>query len=75
MSRLVKMSRVEENTGNMAGFEVVKDILRDIMVPISIRKDCMKAAWDTDDGGTEAMPKKLLYETEKDHRGLQSWLK
>jgi hypothetical protein len=54
---------------------MVKDILRDILTLISIKKDCLKAAAETHDGGTEAMVKSLLYEMEKDHRSLLSWVK
>ena len=72
---VIRLSRIKENDQNLAGFEMVKDLLKDFLVLISIMKDCMKAARDTDDGGTEAMIKSLLYEMEQDHRSLLSWLK
>ncbi len=72
---VIKLSRIKEKKQNLEGFEMVKDLLRDILVLISIMKDGMKAARNIDDGGTEAMIKSLLYEMEKDHRSLLSWLK
>jgi starvation-inducible DNA-binding protein len=71
----IKLSQIEENEQNLAGFEMVKDLLRDILTLLSLKKECLKSAVETDDSGTEAMIKKLLYEMEKDHRSLLSWLK
>jgi starvation-inducible DNA-binding protein len=72
---ITRLSRIKENDRIPAGFEMVKDLLNNYLILISIIKDCMKTARDTDDGVTEAMMKNLMYEMEKDHQSLLSWLK
>jgi starvation-inducible DNA-binding protein len=72
---VIRLSRIKENDRNLAGFEMVKDLLNDYLILISIMKDCMKASRETDDGVTEVLIQNLMYELEKDHQSLLSWLK
>jgi starvation-inducible DNA-binding protein len=72
---IVKLSVVEENGHNLTGFEMVREILTDILKLLSLNEECLKTAMDLGDYGTEEMTKKIIYEMEKDHRSLLSWLK
>jgi starvation-inducible DNA-binding protein len=75
LNDVVKLSQIDENEQNLAGFEMVKEILKDILILLTLKKDCLKSSIETEDSGTEAMIKILIYEMEKDHRSLLSWLK
>ena len=75
LNDVVKLSKIQENDLNLAGFEMVKEILKDILILLSLKKECLKMAIDLGDFGTEAMIKQLIYDVEKDHRSLLSWLK
>jgi starvation-inducible DNA-binding protein len=72
---IVKLSEVSENEINLAGFEMMKDLLSDILVLLSLKEKCVKTASDLGDHGTETLVKNLIYEMEKDHRSLLSWVK
>jgi starvation-inducible DNA-binding protein len=70
-----RQSTVRENGSNMAGFEMVKETLTDMVTILSILGECVKAAGDVSDYGTESMIKGFIYELERDHKILSSWLK
>ena len=59
----------------MAGFEIVKETVSDILKIISVLGECVRAANEVGDYGTESMMKGFIYEMEKDHKILLSWLK
>lgn len=72
---MVELSVIDENGLNLAGFEMVKEILTDILTLLSLKEECLKTAVDLGDYGTEQMMKELIYKMERDHRSLISWVK
>jgi starvation-inducible DNA-binding protein len=75
MSEFRRQSTVKENGSNMDSYEMVKESLKDILTIIAILRESIKAASDVGDYGTESMIKGFIYELEKDHKTLLSWLK
>ncbi len=75
MNEYKRQSTVRENGSNMAGFEMVKETVTDIVTILSILGEGVKAASDVGDYGSESMMKGFIYEMEKDHKVLLSWLK
>jgi starvation-inducible DNA-binding protein len=71
----IKSSKIKENGLNLTAHEMVQEVLGDMLTLLSLQEDCMKMTIDLQDYGTEKMLKDFIYETEKDHKMLLSWLK
>jgi starvation-inducible DNA-binding protein len=72
---LVKISEVEENWAQLTGFEMVKAIVKDINILVSLQSDSIEKAQELHDHGSESMMKQLVRELETDYLLLKSWLK
>lgn len=72
---IIDLSTVKENGDPLAGFEMAKATLQDIKILLSLHEECIEKAVEVSDYGTEQMVKMFIYELEKDHRVLLSWLK
>jgi starvation-inducible DNA-binding protein len=75
LNEYIKTSGIKENQINLSGYEMVIEILGDIMTLLEIQELCMSATVNLHDYGTETMLKNFIYETEKDHKVLLSWVK
>ena len=72
---IIELSTIKENGDSLAGFEMAKETLQDIKILLSLQQECIEKAVEVGDYGTEQMVKIFIYELEKDHRVLLSWLK
>jgi starvation-inducible DNA-binding protein len=75
LSEYIKSSEIKENQINLSGYEMVKEILRDLLALLKLQEQCMKATLGLHDYGTEKMLRNFIYEMEKDHKILLSWIK
>lgn len=75
LNNYLKSSVIEENGLNLSGYEMVIEILGDIITLLRLQDECMKATIDLHDYGTEKMLQNFIYELEKDHKILFTWLK
>lgn len=72
---ILKTSDVKENKGNETGFEMVKFIVEDLLILLSLQADCAKKASELGDYGTEFMTKQLITELEEEYHEFICWLK
>lgn len=72
---ILKISEIKESESDLTSFEMVKAIVADLRILLSIQSDCIEKAKDLGDYGTESMMKDHLKELELDYLSLVSWLK
>ncbi|HKK42665.1 MAG TPA: ferritin-like domain-containing protein [Bacteroidales bacterium] len=72
---ILKTSEIQETTGKLTGFEMVKSIVGDLLILLSIQTDCVKKANELDDYGTEFLIRHLISELEKEYLDFICWLK
>lgn len=72
---IIKTSEIKEEDLNLTGYEMVKCVLNDILILLSLQSNSIKKAQELDDYGTESMLKSLTNEIEQDYVAFASWLK
>ena len=71
----LKISTVEEVSAATTSFEMAKIILSDIRTLLESMEDGINAAQEIGDNGTEYILKSFIYNMEKEHWILTSWIK
>jgi len=72
---ILKTSEIKEGPGSLTGFEMVKTLVGDLLILLSILEECVKKANEIGDYGTEIMTRELMYELEQEYHGFFNWLK
>ena len=72
---IAKMSIIEENDISLANFEMVKDLVKDLLSLIAYLEITLTTAMENGDHGTVDMTRKIFSEMERDHRNLISCIK
>lgn len=73
-SDYLKHADLEEVHGDYTSLEMVRELLNDMRVIISIMEECIQAAGEIGDNGTEDMMKSFIRNMEKDHWMFTAWL-
>jgi len=72
---ILKTSEIKEVSDRLTGFEMVKSLVNDLYILLSIQGDCINIASELGDYGTEIMIKQLMAELEQEYHELGRWLK
>jgi starvation-inducible DNA-binding protein len=72
---ILETSDIKESTAELTGFQMVKAIVSDLRILISLQTDSIEKANELGDYGAESMLKNHMQELEKDYLLLASWLK
>ncbi|MEA1896821.1 MAG: ferritin-like domain-containing protein [Bacteroidota bacterium] len=72
---IIKISEIKEGDLSLTSFEMVKSLLNDIIIMLSLQSDSIEKAQKLSDYGSEIMIKNLTKELEQDYFVLVSWLK
>lgn len=68
-------SEIKEAASKLTGFEMVKVLVEQLLILLSIQSDCVSKANELGDYGTELMNKRLIEELEQQYESFISWLK
>ncbi len=74
-SEYLRGSNIKEEHAEPTSFEMAKIILNDVRTLLEIMEEGINAAQEINDNGTEFMLKGLVYNMEKEHWMLTSWIK
>ncbi|MFO7670161.1 MAG: hypothetical protein R6W31_10920 [Bacteroidales bacterium] len=72
---ILATSEIKEAASNLTGFVMVKVLVEQLLILLSIQSDCVRKANDLGDYGTELMTKRLISELEQQYEAYRSWLK
>lgn len=72
---ILSTSEITEVTSNLTGFEMVKVIVEQLVMLLTIQSDCVSKANELGDYGTELLNKRLIEELEQQYESFISWLK
>ena len=75
IKEVLKISQIEESTGKMTSFEMVKEVLKDYETLHELMLDVINAALETGDIGTENLIADFILDLEKRHWMFSSWVK
>jgi starvation-inducible DNA-binding protein len=72
---ILETSEIKESAAELTGFQMVKTIVSDLRILMSVQTDSIEKANELGDYGAESMLKNHMRELEKDYLLLASWLK
>lgn len=73
MSDYLEKAEIQESGTDLDGMAMVKEILNDYRILIEYMYNCIDAAIESGDMGTEDMMKRFVYQTEKNHWMMTSF--
>lgn len=72
---ILLVSEITESGSGLTGFEMVKVVIADILILLSIQSACIEKAAQLGDHGTELIVKRMTCVLEDEYLLLVSWLK
>ena len=73
-SDYLEHSEIEEMHENLTSMEMVRELLKDMRIILSGMEECIQAANEVGDNGTEDLMKSFIRNMEKDHWMFTAWL-